>query len=448
MLGDGGARLPLSGDAAQGLKISCGVCVRKGLMMAEEEAVRVSMAHIQRLTALMQDLILNKPVQLPEEIAPETGAAELYEMQKTVSYLAKCLSEANGFLSDLCAGHLETKPPPRHNFLAGSLKELHARLNHIAYQASCVAKGDYTQRLAFFGDFSAAFNQMTQQLAERESRLRQKSEELDRMLSLLLSLMDRQSEAIFVLDAETQAVLYVNQAARANFCDAAGQLLTSPELAPLYEHVRRQMGREDMPRAHCFLVKDRYFEFAFDSVLWEGRKAVVYTVEEKTEAVREKQKLEYLAYQDSLTETFNRRYGEELFDAFHRKGTSCTLIFADLDHLKYVNDTFGHAAGDEYILSFVASLRRQLRGQDRICRVGGDEFLIFLPECPEETARERMAAVYTEFVQERCAYPRSFSYGMEHIDQGMNLSYEEAYHRLDAKMYAAKRRKGNRRGRL
>lgn len=416
--------------------------------MAEGEAARMSMERIQRLTALMQDLILNKPVHMPEETAPEKSAAELYELEKTVIYLAKCLSEANVFLSDLCAGHLETEPLPRHNFLAGSLKELHSRLNHIAYQASCVAKGDYTQRLAFFGDFSAAFNQMTQQLAERELGLRQKSEELDRMLSLLLSLMDRQSEAIFVLDAKTQEMLYFNQAARDDFCDDEGKLWPSSELAPLYEHIKSQMVREDLPRAHCFTVKDRYFEFAFDSVVWEGRKAVVYTVEEKTEAVREKQKLEYLAYQDSLTETFNRRYGEELFDSFRRKGTSCTLIFADLDHLKYVNDTFGHGAGDEYILSFVASLRRQLRGQDRICRVGGDEFLIFMPECPEGTARERMAAVYTEFVQAKCAYPRSFSYGMEYIDQDMGLSYEEAYHRLDAKMYAAKRRKGNRRGRL
>lgn len=208
------------------------------------------------------------------------------------------------------------------------------------------------------------------------------------------------------------------------------------------------MVREDLPRAHCVSVGARYFEFTFDSIVWEGKKAVVYTVEEKTEEVREKQKLEYLAYQDSLTETFNRRYGEELFASFRRKGTSCTLIFADLDHLKYVNDTFGHGAGDEYILSFVASLRRQLRGEDRICRVGGDEFLIFMPECSEETARDRMAAVYTEFVQAKCAYPRSFSYGMEYIDKDMTISYEEAYHRLDVKMYEAKRRKGTRRGRI
>ena len=111
--------------------------------MAEEKAASVSMAQIERLTALIRDLILNKPVHIPEE-ASDTGAAELYELQKTVAYLAKCLSEANVFLSELCSGHLEAEPPPRHNFLAGSLKELHSRLNYIAYQASCVAKGDYT----------------------------------------------------------------------------------------------------------------------------------------------------------------------------------------------------------------------------------------------------------------------------------------------------------------
>ena len=400
---------------------------------------------IHRLTKLLQTVILDKPMPA-EELETKAGVPELCELQETVAHLVKCLSEGNAFLEALCAGDLAAPPPSRDNFLAGRLKELHSRLNHIAWQASCVAEGDYSQSLSFFGDFSAAFNKMTRQLAEREEGLRKKTAELDHLLALLLSMMDRQTESIFVLDADTKQLLYFNQRARERFFDADGNLPASGELTPLYEYIKRRTLRGEVTGTYTFDVGGRYFTYTCYAVAWSNRSAVVYTIAEKTAEVREKEALTDLAYQDPLTGVFNRRYSEKLFYSLDEEEVGYSLVFADLDHLKYVNDTFGHGAGDTYLLDFVASLRRCLRGEDRICRVGGDEFLIFLPSCAEETARERMEQVVSIFVAMESAHPRSFSYGVEYVAAGQRTAYEEVYHRLDGKMYAAKRRRGKRRG--
>lgn len=62
------------------------------------------------------------------------------------------------------------------------------------------------------------------------------------------------------------------------------------------------------------------------------------------------------------------------------------LCYLDLDNLKHVNDTLGHNTGDEYILQTVASIRKHIRSYDTICRVGGDEFVIVLPNYTVEKA--------------------------------------------------------------
>ena len=58
-----------------------------------------------------------------------------------------------------------------YNFLCENLKNLHANLNHLTWQAQQVTKGDYSQHVAFLGEFSTAFNEMTRQLQEREAKL-------------------------------------------------------------------------------------------------------------------------------------------------------------------------------------------------------------------------------------------------------------------------------------
>lgn len=92
-----------------------------------------------------------------------------------------------------------------------------------------------------------------------------------------------------------------------------------------------------------------------------------------------------LAMIDSLTGLHNRRFAEQRLAAevarSARKGHPLTVVLLDLDQFKYINDTYGHPAGDLVLQEFASALNRAIRGGDLAVRMGGDEFLLILPEC-------------------------------------------------------------------
>jgi diguanylate cyclase (GGDEF)-like protein len=95
-----------------------------------------------------------------------------------------------------------------------------------------------------------------------------------------------------------------------------------------------------------------------------------------------------LAILDPLTDLYNRRYGEECLQKeitrAERHAYDLAVIVMDLDNFKEINDEFGHAAGDEVLKEFSRRLKRAIRACDVPVRMGGDEFLVVLPECPRE----------------------------------------------------------------
>ena len=93
------------------------------------------------------------------------------QLGEGMMYLTKCLAECNALAHSLANGNLNEAPPTQMNELASSLKSLHASLRHLTWQTQQVAKGDYTQRIDFMGDFSDAFNSMVVQLKERQDTL-------------------------------------------------------------------------------------------------------------------------------------------------------------------------------------------------------------------------------------------------------------------------------------
>jgi len=103
---------------------------------------------------------------------------------------------------------------------------------------------------------------------------------------------------------------------------------------------------------------------------------------------------------DPLTGLFNRRFmqeslSRELQRASRRK-RPLSLLFIDLDHFKLFNDNFGHDAGDMVLSAIADCFRRNFRGADVICRYGGEEFAIILPEASTKDAAKRAEALRME----------------------------------------------------
>lgn len=107
-------------------------------------------------------------------------------------------------------------------------------------------------------------------------------------------------------------------------------------------------------------------------------------------------RLEQLAFCDSLTGLGNRAFLTEqlrqLLSLSQRQGFSLALLFLDLDRFKFINDALGHGTGDLLLVEVGAGLRRQLRGEDVIVRMGGDEFVILLPALGADLHQARWQA--------------------------------------------------------
>ena len=100
------------------------------------------------------------------------------------------------------------------------------------------------------------------------------------------------------------------------------------------------------------------------------------------------EKLYGLSILDPLTGLHNRRFGEERLKEeitrAERTSDPLAVVILDLDHFKSVNDQLGHLAGDVALKEFSAQLKKAIRACDVPVRIGGDEFLVILPDCPRE----------------------------------------------------------------
>lgn len=97
---------------------------------------------------------------------------------------------------------------------------------------------------------------------------------------------------------------------------------------------------------------------------------------------------EYYATHDSMTGCYNRRAGlEKLEEIIKNNLHQVTIVYADLNNLKYINDNFGHAEGDKAIIKSAKIFKKNIRKDDFVIRLGGDEFLLVLNQCNENMAQ-------------------------------------------------------------
>lgn len=390
---------------------------------------------IDLLVEQIRQIILNKPIK--EELKSESE--ELAELQEAVLYLSGLLSESNEFLKHLQAGELDAKPPGRHNLLAGNLKELHSALKHLTWQANQIANGDYSQKVDFLGDFSASFNSMIHQLAEREAKLKHQSVVLSDMVELIKSIVDGLKDWIVVIDSESDEVIYTNQSANQLFYDMEIEKYICGEKCELIEQLRQQsrdckgsIFEYTCPRSMKILrVKS-------SGIKWNNKVACVHYIQDVTDEREYHEQVEEMAYTDELTGLYNRRYCMKQLERQLSQKNEFSFCMIDLDGLKYANDNFGHASGDRYLKTVADEMLKISRTTDIVCRIGGDEFAILFLNCASDIALKKMKQVNLSIESLSEGFLMSISYGVIHIEAGMNILPETILMWADKKMYALK----------
>lgn len=188
---------------------------------------------------------------------------------------------------------------------------------------------------------------------------------------------------------------------------------------------------------------------SFDDItpLEENRKQLGVMLAElqssRDELTDRNKELQHLATRDSLTGCLNRRTFFEIFDKEwksskrHQKSLSCFMV--DVDHFKSVNDNHGHAVGDEVLKRVSATIQEIARESDTVCRYGGEEFCVLLPNSDVEQARmvaERLRIAIEALEFEQLSVTASL--GVSDIAFGAP-TLQEMLEQADKCLYAAKR---------
>ena len=139
------------------------------------------------------------------------------------------------------------------------------------------------------------------------------------------------------------------------------------------------------------------------------------------------QRIEYLSYHDQLTGLFNRRFFEEELERLDiLRNLPLCIIMADVNGLKLINDSFGHRVGDELLLKVAQVLKRACRADEIISRIGGDEFVILLPNMENNQAEDLIRRIKSISDLEMVASVNlSISFGWEAKRKRMSSLYEK-----------------------
>lgn len=152
----------------------------------------------------------------------------------------------------------------------------------------------------------------------------------------------------------------------------------------------------------------------------EGHIETVGVSRDITERKRAEEEILRLSYRDHLTGLYNRRfYEEELMRLDTKRNLPITLIMGDVNGLKLINDSFGHAMGDELLKRVAEVITKGCRGDDIIARLGGDEFVIILPKTDLHEAEEIIRRINELSSQEKTFsvdLSISFGHGTKHFE--------------------------------
>jgi len=172
-------------------------------------------------------------------------------------------------------------------------------------------------------------------------------------------------------------------------------------------------------------------------------------IDHQAQLIAARDVLRVQATHDPLTNIWNRKGILEIMQRevsrASRSGLPLSVIMLDLDYFKQTNDTYGHLAGDRLLVEMAQRMCESIRSHDAVGRMGGDEFLVVLPECDTESAlylteRIRKNLALSNSVLPKDAFPVTASMGVAATSMGVGLDAHDLILAADTALLRAKQR--------
>lgn len=277
---------------------------------------------------------------------------------------------------------------------------------------------------------------------------------------ILKTVTDNSDSLILVSDINTDKILFSNSA----FAMSVGE--TSDSLLGKFASVVMQewasncnehdplsvlIGPDGQTKNSCHVwelhnqTNSRWYQMRDSIIKWiDGSEVHLHTAIDITGQKEYEQQLKDVASTDHMTGLYNREWATGLLQQILDNASgheSNSLVFIDIDRLKFTNDTLGHAAGDRLIHKTVEIITSHIRRSDTLCRWGGDEFVLIVRADEAQTARvmEKMVSIADEYnLTSGEKFLVSFSYGIVGIRPNSGESVDSIISEADKKMYEHK----------
>lgn len=226
------------------------------------------------------------------------------------------------------------------------------------------------------------------------------------------------------------------------FISSKLQSIFTKPIYMLIEHIQYIINNSKYDKK---ITQNRADEF---QILYDGFNALLETIDKQTK------ELQLLASIDPLTKLYNRRYlrdiSEQIMELAKRNKTKLSVIMIDIDLFKSINDQYGHKNGDEVIVRLAKTLKSMTRSSDIVCRFGGEEFIILLPETilkgavnVAEKIRTSVEKLAIDINQEQKIH-FTISCGVSEVNVNEDKNIESSIQRADESLYKAKKNGRNR----
>lgn len=300
---------------------------------------------------------------------------------------------------------------------------------HLIKTTEKFSAGDFGQRARVFrtdeiGKLSMAFNNMAEHIFELLNTLAEKIKARTQELEeTVIQLRNSEEDIRLLLDSTAEAIYGIDTQGNCTFCNASCLKMLRYERAEnligknmhRLIYARSEDGKAAAP-IDCRMLKALNageYVHAEDEIFWRadgtsfpaeyfsypqyrGGKIIgaVITFFDITERKKSQGEIIYLSYHDQLTGLYNRRfYEEELRRLDTPRSYPLTIVMADMNGLKLINDSLGHTAGDKLLMKTAEVLTKGCRSGDIVARLGGDEFVVLLPNTTSAEAEQLITRI-------------------------------------------------------